>query len=54
MHRWQTTLRATVTACEANEKDGTYCVQLDDTVLFPEGGGQPDDRGKVRLFHARL
>ena len=24
-----------------------YHVLLDDTVLFPEGGGQPDDRGKI-------
>jgi len=24
-----------------------YVVQLSDTVIFPEGGGQPDDRGQV-------
>lgn len=28
-------------------KLGKYAVQLQDTVLFPEGGGQPDDRGSV-------
>lgn len=24
-----------------------FFVELDDTILFPEGGGQPDDRGKI-------
>ena len=24
-----------------------YHVELDDTILFPEGGGQPDDRGTI-------
>ena len=29
---------ATVLACE--EKDGKFLVELDRTVIFPEGGGQ--------------
>jgi len=29
------------------QKVAAYEVILDDTVLFPEGGGQPDDRGKI-------
>lgn len=36
---------ATVTACE--EKAGTYMVELDQTVFFPEGGGQLSDKGKI-------
>jgi len=27
--------------------DGRHCVVLSDTVLFPEGGGQPSDRGRI-------
>jgi misacylated tRNA(Ala) deacylase len=35
-------------SCRAVEgKEGKYEVVLEDTVLFPEGGGQPDDRGKI-------
>ena len=36
---------AKVTACAY--KDGLYLVELDRTVLFPEGGGQLSDRGKI-------
>ena len=45
--------QATVLACE--EKDGKYFVELDQTVIFPEGGGQLSDRGKiggVNVLHA--
>ncbi len=39
-------------SCEAKvlscgEKDGKYRVILDRTVIFPEGGGQPSDRGFI-------
>lgn len=36
---------ATVTAC--TEKEGQYLVELDQTVFFPEGGGQLSDKGKI-------
>ena len=45
--------KATVLACE--ERDGKFFVELDQTVIFPEGGGQLSDRGKindVNVLHA--
>ena len=36
---------ATVLSCE--EKDGSYLVTLDRTAFFPEGGGQPADKGEI-------
>ena len=45
--------KATVLACE--EKDGKFFIELDQTVIFPEGGGQLSDRGKlndVNVLHA--
>lgn len=37
---------ATVTACQALE-GGRFAVTLDQTAFFPEGGGQPGDRGTL-------
>jgi len=37
--------QATVTAC--TEKNGQYLIELDQTVFFPEGGGQLSDCGKL-------
>ncbi|BFZ55904.1 hypothetical protein PYCC9005_002945 [Savitreella phatthalungensis] len=43
-----TTLDTHVTICDrAAKQDDGYEVQFADTVLFPEGGGQPWDHGKV-------
>ena len=45
--------KATVLACE--ERDGKFFVELDQTVIFPEGGGQLSDRGKINdinVLHA--
>ena len=45
--------KATVLACE--ERDGKFFIELDQTVIFPEGGGQLSDRGKineVKVLHA--
>ncbi|CAI8057506.1 Alanyl-tRNA editing protein Aarsd1 [Geodia barretti] len=43
--------RSRVASCRPAEPvgkgEGKYEVVLDDTVLFPEGGGQPYDRGAV-------
>lgn len=36
---------AEVRACE--EKNGKYLILLDRTAFFPEGGGQPGDRGRI-------
>lgn len=38
-------LKSLVLSCK--QVADKYHVILDDTVLFPEGGGQPDDRGKI-------
>lgn len=37
--------KSVVTAC--TEKDGKFLVELDQTVFFPEGGGQLSDKGKL-------
>ena len=45
--------QATVLACE--ERDGKFFIELDQTVIYPEGGGQLSDRGKindVNVLHA--
>jgi len=42
---YQKTVMARVTACAAAE--GGYDVELDRTVLFPAGGGQPHDTGRI-------
>ncbi len=38
-------LRTEVLACTA--VDGGFRVQLEDSVLYPEGGGQPADHGWI-------
>lgn len=42
---WLEQCEATVCACEQTQ-DG-YAVLLDQTVIFPEGGGQPSDSGSI-------
>lgn len=32
---------------KCTEKDGKYWIELDRTAFFPEGGGQPGDRGRI-------
>ena len=36
-----------VTVLETGEEDGRPFAVLDDTILFPEGGGQPPDHGRL-------
>jgi misacylated tRNA(Ala) deacylase len=38
---------ATIPGLTKKEKIAGHEVTLEDTVLFPEGGGQPDDRGTI-------
>lgn len=40
-----TGLKAKVLSCK--EEGGRYEVVLNDTVIFPEGGGQPCDLGSI-------
>ena len=42
---YATEFTATVLNCEA--KDGAYAVELDQTLFYPEGGGQPADHGWI-------
>ncbi|KAJ1679063.1 hypothetical protein EV182_002802 [Spiromyces aspiralis] len=47
-------LETEVHACSAEPNaDGFYEVELLDTVLFPEGGGQPSDRGTIGSAEVR-
>ncbi|CAH00288.1 putative alanine--tRNA ligase [Kluyveromyces lactis] len=39
----------TVIACDVGKKKNTFEIELQDTILFPEGGGQPSDSGKFLL-----
>ncbi|KAJ1937846.1 hypothetical protein FBU59_004633, partial [Linderina macrospora] len=42
------TLDTHVVSCtDAPNADGLYEVELEDTVIFPEGGGQPSDTGSI-------
>lgn len=43
------TLTSKVVSCVPSKYEDKECYEtiLEDTVLYPEGGGQPDDRGKV-------
>lgn len=42
-------LKTKVVSCKAGKLNGkdAFELTLEDTVLFPEGGGQPDDRGTI-------
>lgn len=46
---YETEFEATVISCEQTEKDGkrVYQVVLDQTLFFPEEGGQSPDQGKI-------
>lgn len=39
------------TVASAGDLGCLYQVELEDTVLFPEGGGQPSDTGFIRVVH---
>ncbi len=43
---WQFEATARVTSCESKD-DGLYEITLDETIIFPEGGGQISDKGTI-------
>ena len=45
VNSYQTEATATVISCE-KVKDG-WCVELDQTIFYPTGGGQPCDTGTL-------
>ncbi len=45
VNQYQTEAVATVVSCE--EVKGGWCVELDQTIFYPTGGGQPCDRGTI-------
>ncbi|KAG0674192.1 hypothetical protein C6P43_000733 [Kluyveromyces marxianus] len=44
----------TVVACNPGKKKNTYEVELEDTILFPEGGGQPSDSGRIHVENGEV
>lgn len=48
-----TTCQATVLSCDYDTKRKAYAVQLDQTVFFPEGGGQFADLGTMTAVAAK-
>lgn len=44
---YQTAFDATVLSCEKDEKSGLFSVVLDQTLFFPEEGGQTPDQGTL-------
>ncbi|MEQ8764094.1 MAG: alanyl-tRNA editing protein [Planctomycetota bacterium] len=44
-HPFQTTLETTIRSCEPDGE--RFRVTLDETLFYPEGGGQPSDRGTI-------
>lgn len=45
--QFKTESKATVLGIEKNAKDGLDCVILDETIFYPQGGGQPWDTGNM-------
>ncbi len=46
---FRTQCESTILAAEPDEKTGGGRIALDGTVFYPEGGGQPADRGTLTL-----
>ena len=46
---FRTQCESVILAAEPDEKTGGGRIALDGTVFYPEGGGQPADRGTLTL-----
>lgn len=45
--------KTVVIKCDPAKKNSTFEVELQDTILFPEGGGQPTDTGVLRILNSQ-
>lgn len=45
---YRRSMEAVVIGCEGPDRQGLYEIQLDRSIFYPEGGGQPGDRGRIQ------
>src|SRR5690242_13012165 len=47
-------LEADAQVVRTDQRDGKHIIYLDQTVFYPQGGGQPYDTGVIENEHARF